>query len=104
VPSNYVPRKFPRSLLLSDKILCIYSAEGPKTNPELAELLGRSIGCIRTTNTFNRSMGFSEPIGSPRNRAAGDVKFQITDSGKERLQSLNLAKAISDLVTGKVQP
>ncbi len=100
---KYKPRNNPRSLLLSDKILCIYLAEGPKTNPELSELLGSSIGSIRTTNTFNRSMGFSEPLGKARNRAAGDVKFQITNYGRERLQSLNLAKAISDLVTGKVQ-
>lgn len=91
-------------MLLSDRILCIYLAEGPKTNPELAVLLSTTIGCIRTTNTFNRSMGFSEPIGNSKNRATGDVKFQITSDGKLRLLSLNLAKAVSDLVTGKVQP
>ena len=104
MPKKYVPRNNPRPLLLSDKILCIYLAEGPKTNPELSEILGNPLGSIRTANTFNRSMFFSEPIGKARNRAAGDVKFQITESGKDRLKSINLAKAVSDLITGKVQP
>lgn len=91
-------------MLLSDKILCVYLAEGPKTNPELAELLGSPIGSIRTANSFNTSMGYKEPIGKSKNRAAGDVKFQISDHGRTRLQSLNLAEAVSNLLTGKVKP
>lgn len=76
----------------------------PEDRPELSAILGNPLGSIRTANTFNRSMFFSEPIGKARNRAAGDVKFQITEFGKDRLRSINLAKTVSDLVTGKVKP
>lgn len=75
-----------RPMLLSDRILLLLNGGGPRTHPELAELIGTTIGSIRTANSFNRSMGYIETVGNSMNRAAGHVHFQITEDGQERVK------------------
>lgn len=56
-------------------------------------MMGRTIGCIRTVNHHNRSMGYIEPIGKACNRAAGPVRWRITEDGMERALKAGVIEA-----------
>ncbi len=77
----------PRVKLVRDQILsCL--VDRPQSHPEIAHMLNRTLGCIKTINNTNRALGFVEPIGNAMNRAAGPVRYQLTDDGRARLQGL----------------
>lgn len=83
---KYKPRNNPRPMLLSDRILLILQSGGPRSHEALALIFSTTVGSIRTSNSFNRSMGFIEPIGKSMNRAAGPVRFSITPDGVKRIE------------------
>lgn len=74
------------NLLSNQILLCL--AERPQSHPELSYMLKRTIGCIRTVNNMNRSLDYIEPIGKSMNRAAGPVRWRLTEHGREHVRIL----------------
>lgn len=77
----------PATKLVRDQILACL-VERPQSHPEIAHMLNRTLGCIKTINNTNRALGFVEPIGNAMNRAAGPVRYRLTKDGRVRLEGL----------------
>jgi hypothetical protein len=71
-------------MLLQDKILIVLHGGGPRTNSEIAEILGTKLLSTRTSNTLNIQMDRVTYIRASN----GEARMSITSHGIERLKKV----------------